>query len=632
MFQTPQMVQVSSNPSSQVPAMNFPYQAGKQFPYGVQQSPPMVFAAASSPIVHPISQNYATPPIPILSSSNSVSSVASNANSEANEEGSPQSGPTQSPPTPLFPQTFQPVQLVAQPAMMINYNGTNQPLVPVVQVQTPNGPQFQPVYYLPDQQFAGTPPLPIPGGHKFLAPEQHPVMQDSLKNKGSRSGSLSYDGRSMSFSRDGSEISDSGDGKYYSGLQAGSLRRTSSDASRDGYGSDCSASRLGSDYFGDSHCSDIEEDQKTQDADVESPDKQMFYPTQPSNKRGPPGIAAPAHVIRAVQVPQKNEAGRECNPKTQTYTSTFLMQYQSSGDCLQCPRELTPDHPTLLEHLNKEQCNNLHRYIDRLGHTKGYQVYHPSSDRQAPKKRPTSKERQEELYKTELCNYWINGQKCRFGKRCIFAHGQHELRMPKRKIERNRLRPPFRKQVVSILNKLSESNFDTLSTELLCSAVEDVRSDEHMSMTLVKAVFNKALNDVESQKMYAEIWRKLLNVHPMSQKMASQMMSICLLEYSKPRHKNAGVGTMKWISQICKKKILKSEDIVHKILSDMFIDNQREEKVELWCKLIEALKSTVNTEKYFPQLKKLKTKFSARIRFMIMDLEDLKQRNWVPRQ
>jgi hypothetical protein len=89
---------------------------------------------------------------------------------------------------------------------------------------------------------------------------------------------------------------------------------------------------------------------------------------------------------------------------------------------------------------------------------------------------------------------------------------------------------------------------------------------------------------------------------------------------------------MKWVAQLCKKKIPKSEDIVHKILSDMFMDNQREEKVELWCKLIEALKQSVNTNKYFPQLKKLKTKFSARIRFMIMDLEDLKQRNWVPRQ
>jgi hypothetical protein len=48
--------------------------------------------------------------------------------------------------------------------------------------------------------------------------------------------------------------------------------------------------------------------------------------------------------------------------------------------------------------------------------------------------------------------------------------------------------------------------------------------------------------------------------------------------------------------------------------------------------LIEALKSTVDTNKYFPQLNKLKTKFSARIRFMIMDLEDLKQRKWVPRK
>jgi len=637
MFQTPQMVQVSSTGSNPSIPMNFQYQ-GKQFPFGVQQSPPqMVYAAASSPIVHPISQNYASPPIPILQSSNSVSSVASNATSNSenqNEEGSATAGPTQSPPTPLFPQTFQPVQLVAQPAMMINYNGTNQPLVPVVQVQTPNGPQFQPVYYL-DQHFQGahSPQLPIPGSHKFLNPaEQHPVMQDALKNKVSRSGSLSYDGRSMSFSRDGSEISDSGDGKYYSAtLQTGSMRRTSSDASRDGYGSDCSASRLGSEYFGDSHCSDtLEEETKTQDVDVESPDK-MFYPTQPSNKVSPPpGIAAPSHLLRSVQLPHKKDAGKECNPKTQTYTSNFLMQYQSSGDCLQCPRELTPEHPTLVEHLNKEQCNNLHRYIDRLGHTKGYQVYH-SPDR-APKKRPTSKERQEELYKTELCNYWINGQKCRFGKRCIFAHGQHELRMPKRKVERNRMRPPFRKQVISILNKLNDSNFETLSTELLCSTVEDVRNDEHMSLTLVKAVFNKALSDLERQKMYAEVWRKLLNVHPMSQKMASQMLQTCLLEYSKPRHKNAGVGTMKWVAQLCKKKVFKSEDIVHKILSDMFIDDQREEKVELWCKLIGALKSTIDTSKYFPQLKKLKTKFSARIRFMIMDLEDLKQRNWVARQ
>merc|ERR1719492_218454 len=150
------MVQVSSNPTqTQVPAMNYQYQAGKQFPFGVQQSPQMVFAGSPPTLVHPISQTYATPPIPILQPSTSCSSVASNGTGASNsehDEGTPTAGAaSSSPPTPIFPQTFQPVQLVAHQPMMINYNGTNQPLVPVVQVQTPNGPQFQPIYYLPDQ-------------------------------------------------------------------------------------------------------------------------------------------------------------------------------------------------------------------------------------------------------------------------------------------------------------------------------------------------------------------------------------------------------------------------------------------------------------------------------------------------
>merc|ERR1712196_300812 len=71
------------------------------------------------------------------------------------------------------------------------------------------------------------------------------------------------------------------------------------------------------------------------------------------------------------------------------------------------------------------------------------------------KKRPTSKERQEELFKTELCNAWINGQRCRFGKRCMFAHGQHELRAPQRKLDRMRQRPPLKRQIQTILSKIN---------------------------------------------------------------------------------------------------------------------------------------------------------------------------------
>ncbi|VDM94133.1 unnamed protein product [Onchocerca ochengi] len=37
-------------------------------------------------------------------------------------------------------------------------------------------------------------------------------------------------------------------------------------------------------------------------------------------------------------------------------------------------------------------------------------------------------QRNPELYKTTLCHFWSNGLPCRFGERCWFAHGSHELR------------------------------------------------------------------------------------------------------------------------------------------------------------------------------------------------------------
>jgi hypothetical protein len=267
------------------------------------------------------------------------------------------------------------------------------------------------------------------------------------------------------------------------------------------------------------------------------------------------------------------------------------------------------------------------RYIT-LSHSKSFE--RRSSHGSA--KRPTSKERQEELYKTELCNYWINSEKCRFGKRCIFAHGQHELRMPKRKLERKRLQAPLRKQIHTLLSKINENNFETLCTELLCAVVEDVRDNERDSNMVVKTIFNRVISQDGASKMrlIAEAWKKLLNVHPMCQTFAAQMCDLCMKEYEHPKHKSVGIQTMLWVAEMCKQKVVTSQDLMTKILSDMFNENQSsEQKVEMWCKLIEALKNTVDTSKYFEPLARMKTKSSSRIRYMIMDLEDSKKRHWV---
>lgn len=33
-----------------------------------------------------------------------------------------------------------------------------------------------------------------------------------------------------------------------------------------------------------------------------------------------------------------------------------------------------------------------------------------------------------ELYRTKICNYFSKGEDCKYGHKCFFAHGKHELR------------------------------------------------------------------------------------------------------------------------------------------------------------------------------------------------------------
>lgn len=300
------------------------------------------------------------------------------------------------------------------------------------------------------------------------------------------------------------------------------------------------------------------------------------------------------------------------------------------------PRLLHPsvrsEDPALINFLRRQ--SNLHNYMSRL-REKADMFRVPEK---VKKTRPTSRERQEELFKTELCNAWINGQKCRFGKKCIFAHGTHEIRQPKRKLERMKKRQPLQKDVLSSLNKLNEDNFASVSTEIISRCVEEL-SDLNTTKMIVQAIYNKAVWEIDFQKLYSKFWHKLVNIHHLKQYMKKQMRDFCLWEYASG-NKSKATGAMCWIAELVRKDLCDKE-VVHKILDDMtFVAEDKsdstklEYNLDLWCHLLEGIGGNLDRKKicqYFTQMANFKSKVGARYRFRIMDLEELRQRNWEKR-
>lgn len=273
-------------------------------------------------------------------------------------------------------------------------------------------------------------------------------------------------------------------------------------------------------------------------------------------------------------------------------------------------------------HINNNNTGNRHNGPVYSGRTRSSR----ERSRSSSQKRPTSKERQEELYKSELCSAWVNQRKCRFGHRCIFAHGQHELRTAQRKQDRQKNRPPLKAYVTGLLTNLTDSNADTKMTEFLTVVVEDIRdhNQEKNGVEVISVLQQKAINHPDWRSFFAECFSKLLRTYPNPEFFKKSMFDLCLSEYQTARNKKTALGNIEWLSELVKRNIL-NKDVVHKILDDMYSQDVEQLKVEVWCKLMAGCGNNVNTEKYFEKLSSFKT-MGSRIRSTIMDLEDL-QRN-----
>merc|ERR1740128_1224113 len=117
-----------------------------------------------------------------------------------------------------------------------------------------------------------------------------------------------------------------------------------------------------------------------------------------------------------------------------------------------------------------------------------------------------------------------------------------------------------------------------------------------------------------------------------------QRLNVALTE-AKDQARRRSLGNIKFIGELFKLKML-TEPIMHDCIVKL-LKNHDEESLECLCRLFSTIGKDLDFEKakprmdqYFNQMEKIikEKKTSSRIRFMLLDVLDLRRCNWVPRR
>ncbi|XP_054857685.1 eukaryotic translation initiation factor 4 gamma 3 isoform X2 [Eublepharis macularius] len=234
----------------------------------------------------------------------------------------------------------------------------------------------------------------------------------------------------------------------------------------------------------------------------------------------------------------------------------------------------------------------------------------------------------------------------------------------------------FRK-VRSILNKLTPQMFNQLMKQVTDLTVDT----EERLKGVIDLVFEKAIDEPSFSVAYANMCRCLVTLKvPMAEKPGSTvnfrklLLNRCQkefekdkadddvfekkqkeleaattpeertrlhdeLEEAKDKARRRSIGNIKFIGELFKLKML-TEAIMHDCVVKL-LKNHDEESLECLCRLLTTIGKDLDFEKakprmdqYFNQMEKIvkERKTSSRIRFMLQDVIDLRQCNWISRR
>ncbi|XP_051934763.1 eukaryotic translation initiation factor 4 gamma 1-like isoform X7 [Hippocampus zosterae] len=159
-----------------------------------------------------------------------------------------------------------------------------------------------------------------------------------------------------------------------------------------------------------------------------------------------------------------------------------------------------------------------------------------------------------------------------------------------------------------------------------------------------KLLLNRCQNEFEKDKYDNEIFERKQRELEAAEgvlycKDEEKQRLIEELEESKNKARRRSLGNIKFIGELFKLKML-TEVIMHECIVKL-LKNHDEESLECLCRLLSTIGKDLDFEKakplmdqYFKQMEKVikEKKTSARIRFMLQDVVDLRRSNWVPRR
>ncbi|XP_077467645.1 eukaryotic translation initiation factor 4 gamma 1 [Stigmatopora argus] len=164
-------------------------------------------------------------------------------------------------------------------------------------------------------------------------------------------------------------------------------------------------------------------------------------------------------------------------------------------------------------------------------------------------------------------------------------------------------------------------------------------SDKPGDVNFRKLLLNRCQNEFEKDNDDNETFEKKQRELEAAEGHEEKQRLIEELEDSKNKARRRSLGNIKFIGELFKLKML-TEVIMHECIGKL-LRNQDEESLECLCRLLCTIgkdldfeKAKPRMDKYFHQMQKIikEKNTSSRIRFMLQDVMDLRQNNWVPRR